>query len=213
MLAIVAIYSLRFLHGRVAKAYEACRIFVGAAGVLEVNADGFFAPACWLPSAVKRCSAIRHELLSNSRAQKSESQFFILDLICDVRVFGVLIGLSPVFQRLFLFLWPVKGIFAVVFCSVFSCLPASDCFIAFGCWARITEGNSFGARACGTFVVCFLLVRDVRGSWVPCFQLRRILRIWVTVLDLAVSWLSRFQVVVLGLFDFSQSRVSGFFLR
>jgi hypothetical protein len=41
MLAIVAIYSLRFLHGCVAKAYESCRIFVGAAGVLEVNADGF----------------------------------------------------------------------------------------------------------------------------------------------------------------------------
>lgn len=53
----------------------------------------------------------------------------------------------------------------------------------------------------------------VMGLWVSCFQLRRILRIWVTVLDLAVSWLSRFQVVVLGLFDFSQSRVSGFFLR
>lgn len=41
MLAIVAIYSLRFLHGCVAKAYESCRIFVDAAGVLEVNADGF----------------------------------------------------------------------------------------------------------------------------------------------------------------------------
>jgi len=41
MLAIVAIYSLRFLHGCVAKAYEACRIFVDAAGALEANADGF----------------------------------------------------------------------------------------------------------------------------------------------------------------------------
>jgi hypothetical protein len=45
MLAIVAIYSLRFLHGCVAKAYESCRIFVDAADVLEVNADGFFALA------------------------------------------------------------------------------------------------------------------------------------------------------------------------
>lgn len=41
MLAIVAIYSLRFLHARVAKAYESCRNFVEAAGVLRVNTDGF----------------------------------------------------------------------------------------------------------------------------------------------------------------------------
>jgi hypothetical protein len=41
MLAIVAIYSLRFLHGCVAKAYESCRIFVDALGVITVNADGF----------------------------------------------------------------------------------------------------------------------------------------------------------------------------
>jgi hypothetical protein len=40
ILAIVAIYSLRFLHGCVAKAYEACRNFVGASGVLQANADG-----------------------------------------------------------------------------------------------------------------------------------------------------------------------------
>ena len=41
MLAIVAIYSLRFLHARVAKAYESCRNFVEAPGVLRVNTDGF----------------------------------------------------------------------------------------------------------------------------------------------------------------------------
>jgi hypothetical protein len=41
MLAIVAVYSVRLLHGCVAKAYEACRIFVDAAGVLEANANGF----------------------------------------------------------------------------------------------------------------------------------------------------------------------------
>jgi hypothetical protein len=152
-------------------------------------------------------------LLSNSRAQNHESKFFILDLICGVRVFGILTGLCPFFSRLFLFLWPVKGIFAVVFCSVFSCLPASDCFIAFGCWARITEGNSFGARACGDFVECCLLVRGCGGVVGVVFLASAYAAHRVAVLDFVVRWLNRFQVVVLGLFDFSQSRVSGFFLR
>lgn len=41
MLAIVTIYSLRFLQGYVAKPYESCRNFVDVADVLEVKADGF----------------------------------------------------------------------------------------------------------------------------------------------------------------------------
>jgi hypothetical protein len=53
MLAIVAIYSLRFLHSCVAKAYESCRIFVDAAGVLEVNADGFW---CLLAGCLQQSS-------------------------------------------------------------------------------------------------------------------------------------------------------------
>jgi hypothetical protein len=146
-------------------------------------------------------------LLSNSRAQNRESQFFILDLTCDVRIFGVLIGLCPFFPRLFLFLWPVKGIFAVVFCSVFSCLPASDCFIAFDCWARITEGNSFGARAWGDFVECCLLVRGCDGVVGVVFSASAYPAHRVAMLDFVVRWLNRFQVVVLGLFDF-QSKPS-----
>jgi hypothetical protein len=63
-----------------------------------------------LLSAAKRCSAIRHGLLSNSRAQNSKSQFFILELACATRFFGGYIGLLVVFQWFFLFLWPEKGL-------------------------------------------------------------------------------------------------------
>jgi len=56
-----------------------------------------FAPARRLPAAAKRCSAIRHGLLSNSRAQNPESQFFILDFTCVAIVFGVCSGLLVVF--------------------------------------------------------------------------------------------------------------------
>lgn len=49
ILATVAIYSLRFLHARVAKAYESCRNFVDVTDVLEAIADGFFTLVHWLP--------------------------------------------------------------------------------------------------------------------------------------------------------------------
>ncbi|VXC04962.1 hypothetical protein PSEUDO8BK_40744 [Pseudomonas sp. 8BK] len=54
-------------------------------------------PARWLLLAAKRCSALHHGLLSNSRAQNPESQIFILDFARLSMVLGVCIGLLMLF--------------------------------------------------------------------------------------------------------------------
>jgi hypothetical protein len=127
MLAIVAIYSLRFLHGCVAKAYESCRIFVGAAGVLEVIANGSLALARWLLSLAKRCSAMCHGLLSNSRAQNHQSHFLSFYWLVSLRVSGLVLVCGSFLRAYFYFSCRRKVFLMLIFCPFFSGLLLKGC--------------------------------------------------------------------------------------
>lgn len=97
MLAIVAIYSLRFLHARVAKAYESCRNFVEAPGVLRVNTDGFLpllAGGLGLPNGAVRFVRV---CLAIVVLKIEKSGIFL----CGSGRCPVLLGFAPVFAQLF----------------------------------------------------------------------------------------------------------------